>query len=197
MVIGLTGKYCCGKSTVGSILQDGGWHVIEVDALGHQALEALQDEVLELFGDKILNDGRIDRGKLGRIVFGDYHMRLLLEGVVHPWMKQRCAELIEKDRKNQVNSVVNAALLHYMGLDEICDYAIYVRAPLPLRFYRGKVRDGTNFRDFLQRNHAQKHIHVYNIACRRAVFCLYNNGSREHIHNQLDALLLLIDKKDI
>ncbi len=197
MVVGLTGKYCSGKSTVGSLFQEAGWHVIEVDALGHQALEALKKEVSSIFGDDILRDGRVDRSRLGRIVFKDYHKRLLLEGIVHPWMKQRCIDLVEKDKAKRIHSVINAALLHYMDLDSICDYGVYVRSPFFVRFYRGKVRDGTNFREFLQRERAQKHIHVYNITCRNAVFSIHNTGNRIHLKNQLEEMLHLIHKKDI
>ncbi len=196
MVAGLTGRYCSGKSTVGSLMQEQGWHVIEVDHLGHQALVELQDEVVDLFGKHILSkEGRIDRRLLGREVFKDSRRRMLLEAIVHPWMFNRCSQLVAEDRIAGVDTVINAALLHRMGLDRLCDIAIYVRAPLYRRYLRGKFRDGTNLRDFFQREGAQKHIRVYNIESIHGVFCLNNRGNRGHIQKQLQDLLRICREK--
>ncbi len=196
MVLGLTGRYCSGKSTVGSLLQEYRWHVIEVDGLGHQALEELKHEVTALFGEEILSGGTIDRSRLGQLVFGNSRNRLLLESVVHPWMKQQCEKQIRKDQEAGINSVINAALLHYMELDGLCDHAVFVHAPLLQRFYRAKFRDGINLSDFFKREGAQKHIRVYNVACRGAVFCIRNTRGREFVRKQLDEMLRIISKKD-
>ena len=196
MVLGLTGRYCSGKSTVGSLLQEYQWHVIEVDGLGHQALEALKHEVTALFGEEILSEGAIDRSRLGQLVFSDSRSRLLLESVVHPWMKQQCEIQIRQDQEAGRNSVINAALLHYMELDSLCDHALFVQAPLLQRFYRAKFRDGINLSDFFKREGAQKHIRVYNVACRGAVFCIRNTRGREFVRKQLDEMLRIISKKD-
>lgn len=195
MVLGITGRYCSGKSTVGSLLQEEGWHVIEVDSLGHQALHRLQDEVVEVFGKQILEGEAINREKLGDIVFSDPRKRLLLEGLIHPWMKEECRRLIEGDEKKAVPSAINAALLQYMGLDELCDHVLYVHSPKIFRFYRSKFRDGTSFREFLQREGAQKHIHVYNIASKGSVFYLSNIRGRKYLQKQLHEVLHLLREK--
>ncbi len=196
MVLGITGKYCSGKSMLGSLLQEKGWHVIEVDGLGHQALVHLQDEVVEVFGEEILTDGQIDRDKLGSIIFSDRRKRLLLEGLVHPWMKEECRRLTAADEQHRVHSAINAALLQYMGLDELCDHVLYVHSPALFRFYRSKFRDGTSFKEFLQREGAQKHIRVYNIASKGTVFYLSNTRGRGSMQKQLHKVLQVLDIED-
>ena len=72
MIIGLTGKICAGKDTFASLLPEDRFAVIDVDALGHEALAENKDKVAEAFGaDVIRSDGTVDRKKLGAIVFSD------------------------------------------------------------------------------------------------------------------------------
>ncbi len=98
MVLGITGKYCAGKSAVSEVLSAWGWHIIDVDRLGHHALIEKRDEVLQRFGRE-LDDGAggIDRKRLGAIVFRNRTALRYLERIVHPSMvamvDSRLAEL--------------------------------------------------------------------------------------------------------
>ncbi len=186
MILGLTGKYCSGKSTVGSLLKQDGWHVLDVDGLGHQVLEEKSRDIIEIFGESVVEGGRISRKLLGRIVFSDPAKRLMLEGVLHPRMVELCRNFIREKESHGKGAVVNAALLHYMRLDEMCDHVIFVSCPAIYRYFRGKNRDGVNLRNFLQRNRAQKHIHVYNVACKGAVFEIRNTRNQAYVRKQLD-----------
>lgn len=71
IVAGLTGKYCAGKNTIAALFEQNGFIHIDVDKLGHAALPKIQDQLLSHFGEKILEDGVINRKKLGSIVFSD------------------------------------------------------------------------------------------------------------------------------
>ena len=94
MVVGVTGNYCSGKDVACEEFRTAGFTVIDVDKLGHEALVAKRDQVVEAFGEHILDDGNISRKKLGALVFGDGEKRKRLERIVHPWMIQRVRRLV-------------------------------------------------------------------------------------------------------
>jgi dephospho-CoA kinase len=86
--VGLTGGIACGKSTVAGMLRDRDCPVLAADPLGHELLEpgqAAYDEVVHEFGKEILGEGgKVDRKKLGAIVFADPVKRAKLNWILHP-----------------------------------------------------------------------------------------------------------------
>ena len=97
-VIGLTGGIGTGKSEVSRLLGALGAEIIEADKVGHEAYEPGTPgwrEVVEAFGEGVLDaDGRIDRKRLGGIVFGDEQARERLNAIVHPIVRQLLEERI-------------------------------------------------------------------------------------------------------
>lgn len=88
-VIGITGTIGAGKSTVGSILEELGVPVIDTDTITHevQNSEKVRRAVVERFGKAVLTDdgtGKIDRKKLGALVFKDPVAKRDLESLIHP-----------------------------------------------------------------------------------------------------------------
>jgi dephospho-CoA kinase len=87
-------------------------------------------------------DGSIDRKALGSIVFADSRLLAQLEAISHPWMVEECARLVSAARASGRRAVVlNAALLHRMGLDRLCDVVVFIKAPFYERYRRAKERD--------------------------------------------------------
>jgi dephospho-CoA kinase len=87
-VIGLTGGIATGKSTVSTQLVARGIPVIDADVLARDVVRpgtrALK-KIISTFGPEILQeDGSLDRGKLGEIVFRDEEQRRKLNAIVHP-----------------------------------------------------------------------------------------------------------------
>jgi dephospho-CoA kinase len=86
--VGLTGGIASGKTTVASFLRDSDCMVLQADPLAHELLEPGQesyDEVVGEFGAAILSpDGKVDRSKLGAIVFGDPAKLARLNAILHP-----------------------------------------------------------------------------------------------------------------
>ncbi len=173
MILGLTGRSCAGKNAAARILHERGWLVIDVDRLGHLALEEKADEILALFGSGA-SDGHsgIDRSRLGAIVFADSGALNKLEQIVHPWMigevRRRAAEEAESGR----NVLINAAILEKMGLHSLCDAVILIKAPMPLRLLRAVRRDSlplcTVFRRFASQHgidakRLRKDVDMYSI----------------------------------
>ena len=104
LIIGLTGGTGSGKSTIGRRLSERGFSVIDADLVGHDVIApggAAEAGVIAAFGEVILSEGRIDREKLGRRVFGDPEALEQLNGLVHPAIfseiGRRCIEFAEAD----------------------------------------------------------------------------------------------------
>ncbi|MBZ2022483.1 MULTISPECIES: dephospho-CoA kinase [Streptococcus] len=74
-IIGITGGIASGKSTVTEFLRQQGYQVIDADQVVHELQEPggrLYQALLSTFGSSILQeDGRLDRPKLGAMIFGN------------------------------------------------------------------------------------------------------------------------------
>ncbi|WP_147532591.1 dephospho-CoA kinase [Bacillus marasmi] len=92
VIIGLTGGIASGKSTVSNMLKELGIPVIDADEEARLAVEKGEKayyEIVEHFGEDILlEDGSIDRPKLGSIIFPNEEKRKILNSIVHPAVRQ-------------------------------------------------------------------------------------------------------------
>jgi dephospho-CoA kinase len=94
--VGLTGGIASGKSLVAAELAARGAVVIDADVLAREVVEpgtAGLTAVVARFGEDLLHEGRLDRARLGQIVFNDSGARRDLERIVHPAVRARAAEL--------------------------------------------------------------------------------------------------------
>jgi dephospho-CoA kinase len=132
-LIGLTGGVGSGKSTVAAMLRELGAEVVDADEASHAAYEpgtpgfAL---VVREFGDDYVRDGRIDRPRLGRLVFKDADARRRLNAIVHPlvreWMAERTADAALRGAAVVVQDV---PLLFENGLERLYSSVILVYVP--------------------------------------------------------------------
>src|ERR1041385_4554745 len=88
--VGLTGSIGVGKSFVSGVFAELGCHVLDADQVAREVVQkdsrALHD-VGSKFGEDILDqNGELDRGKLGSIVFADEAKRSLLNSILHPYI---------------------------------------------------------------------------------------------------------------
>jgi dephospho-CoA kinase len=115
-VIGLTGNFGTGKTTVSQILAELGAVIIDADKLGHELLQPDTDtyrEIVTAFGKSILKpNGEIDRNKLGKLVFADAVALSRLNRILHPRIYEIAKRKIEEYRRADTQIVViEAALL--------------------------------------------------------------------------------------
>ena len=132
-IIGLTGGIASGKTTVAKLFEALGATVIDADAVTHSLYEKRLDLVKSLseaFGKEILTPlGKIDRLKLGALVFADASHRKKLETLVHPIIREEIQNQIEEaKRKNPPLILVEAALLVETGYYKQWDGLIVVKA---------------------------------------------------------------------
>ncbi|MBU1107938.1 MAG: dephospho-CoA kinase [Candidatus Riflebacteria bacterium] len=140
LVIGISGQTGAGKSTLANMLSKRGLgENVEVDAIGHDLLNqpAVQQMLVNTFGDEIMVEGAICRKTLGRCAFANDEATQALNNIMHPAMINEVKHIIEQARLAGTTSIIiNAALLFSMGLDNFCNRLIYVRANPELRLLR-------------------------------------------------------------
>ena len=142
-IIGILGGIASGKSTVAAEFAKLGCKVIDADKIAHKLLEnkAVKKEIVDLFGRTILDStGRIDRKRLGGVVFSDADKLSSLNGIIHPLVLQRVEELMGRyDRQNQVKAIVlDMPLLVEVGWAKRCDKLIFVDCRKKIRLNRAK-----------------------------------------------------------
>ena len=125
--MGLTGGIASGKSAVAGMLRELGFHVIDADELAHVVMEpgrAAYDETVREFGKGVLTaDGRIDRKKLGAVVFADPAKLKRLNAITHPRVEAEMAQQFSEWEKDGVRDAafVEAALLVEAGYQKNLD----------------------------------------------------------------------------
>jgi dephospho-CoA kinase len=191
-VIGLTGTYCAGKNYVGRILEERGLPVLDVDKLGHQAIETERERLLAHFGTGILGvGGVIDRRRLGERVFGNPAELAILEGIVHPAVNRMTDEWIAEQGAG--TCIINAAVLHkssaFAGLTGI----ILVQAPVLTRLLRALRRDKLPLGQLLRRFRTQQEFTLHYLTNNADICMIKNRGcfcaSRRRIENRVDEIL--------
>lgn len=132
-IIGITGGIGTGKSTILHLLGDKYQaYIVETDKLAHQLMmpgEHAYEKIVKHFGiEVLLEDGSIDREKLGRLVFQNETELAVLNAIVHPAVKQYIMEDIEEKKKAGLVKiyVIEAALLIEDGYKAICDEIWYI-----------------------------------------------------------------------
>jgi dephospho-CoA kinase len=188
-LIGLTGGAGSGKSTVAAMLRELGAEVLDADDAAHAAYEPGSpgfEEVVREFGSGFVRDGRIDRARLGELVFNDKDARLRLNAIVHPlvreWMAARTAEAAERDVHVVVQEV---PLLFENGLERIYSSVVLVYVPESVQLERLVESRGLSEKRARAMIASQMPIEEKR---RRAQHVIDNSGSREATRKQADRL---------
>lgn len=186
MRVGLTGGIASGKSTVSSILRELGAVVIDADQIAREVVAKGTPglaAVVEAFGPEMLTpDGELDRPRMGALVFADEARRKVLEGIVHPLVFERYAELEAAAPADGI-VVHDIPLLVESGRAADFDAVIVVDAPEEVQLER-MVRDrGWTEEDGRARIAAQATREQ-----RRAVatYLIENTGSREELRRRVE-----------
>ena len=183
--IGLTGGIGSGKSTVATLLAARGAVVVDSDRIAREAVEPGTPglaAVVEAFGEQVRSaDGSLDRPRLASIVFADPAARERLDGIVHPLVRARAAELAAAAPEDAV-VVHDVPLLVETGQAGSYDVVLVVEADAETRvrrlIQRGLSEDDARARIAAQATDEQ----------RRAVadVVLDNSGTPEELAAQVE-----------
>lgn len=146
-VLGLTGGTAVGKTTLSTWLEKHGAEIIDADKVARQVVEpgrpALK-KIAENFGKEYLTkDGKLDRQKMGRLVFNDGQQLKKLNTIMQPLIKDEILSQIREAQDREVKLLVlDAPLLLEGHYERYCDAVAVVILPLSEQVSRLRARDG-------------------------------------------------------
>ncbi len=152
--IALTGGIATGKSTVIKLLSEQGFRIVDADKIAHEVLDAQHTEIGKMFGEALIHEGKVDRKLLGEIVFSDVKRRKELEGLLHPLIYDKIAEVSAKLDKRAEPYIVDIPLFYEGGRYAI-EKVIVVYATREQQLERLMQRDGYSKKEALSRIEAQ------------------------------------------
>ena len=140
MIIGITGGTGCGKTTLLNVIRDKGGLILDCDAIYHELLVS-DKEMLAAIDARfpgVVEEGALNRKKLGGIVFADEQALLDLNKITHAAVK---AEVQRRLASCPMLAAIDAIALHEGGLAQLCDVTVAVTASVEDRVRRLMIRD--------------------------------------------------------
>lgn len=183
LIIGLTGGFGAGKSTVAGIFKSLGADVIDADKIAHELMRPKQSvcqKITSVFGKKILKGGAIDRFRLGEIVFSDSRLLKKLNSIIHPQIIRIIRKKIKQSHFRLI--VLDAPLLVESGLNKIADALIVVKASRNRQIERIQKRAFLSRQDVLRRIKCQIPLRM---KLSLADFIIDNNGPIKETKRQV------------
>ena len=172
MIIGITGGTGSGKTTLLDMIRRQGGLVLDCDAIYHHLLEtdtALLTAIDRQFPGCVEN-GTLDRKKLGAIVFADPQALEQLNAITHKAIRQAVENALA-DAPQLV--AIDAIALFESRLDQLCSVTVAITAPEDLRIHRLMARDGITAQYAKARIAAQKPDSWFREKCD---YCLENSS---------------------
>ena len=185
MILGITGGTGCGKTTLLKLIAEQGGLILDCDAIYHELLatdKTLLDAIEARFPGTVEN-GALQRRKLGSLVFSDSQALLALNRITHGAVKQEVLRRLEPQPKL---AAIDAIALFEGALAELCDVTVAVTAPEEARVKRLMARDGISEAYARSRIAAQHSEEWFRQRCR---FTLDNSGTEKQFHDKCLAFL--------
>ncbi len=143
LTVGLTGGSGSGKGYLCSLLSDNDICIIDTDRVYHKMISSPSPCTYALasaFGDEVLDEnGGIDRGVLGSIVFSSKEKLARLNSIAHSFIREECHNIIADSNAKIV--ILDAPVLFESGFDSMCDLTVGVVASEEKRVERIIRRD--------------------------------------------------------
>ena len=189
MIIGITGGTGCGKTTLLKVIAEKGGLILDCDAIYHQLLttDASLLKAIENRFPGTVEDGQLQRKKLGSVVFSDENALLDLNKITHGAIKEEVLHRLESRPKL---AAIDAIALFEGGLAELCGITVAVTAPAEVRVQRLMKRDSIS-EDYARSRIAAQHDETW--FRQRCDWILENNGTEMQFREKCLAFLENLD----
>ena len=185
MILGITGGTGCGKTTLLEVISGKGGLVLDCDAIYHELLKtdfSLLGAIEARFPGTVEN-GELQRKKLGSIVFSDENALLDLNKITHSAIK---AEVLRRLEAAPKLAAIDAIALFEGGLADLCDVTVAVTAPEETRIQRLMLRDNIS-KDYARSRIAAQHDEAW--FRQRCDHILENKDTKEQFRDKCLAFL--------
>ena len=189
MIIGITGGTGCGKTTLLNVIEAQGGLVLDCDAIYHQLLQTDENllTAIETRFPGTVENGMLQRKKLGSIVFSDAQALLDLNQITHSAVR---AEVIRRLEAKPKLAAIDAIALFEGTLSPLCNVTVAVVAPEADRIQRLMKRDNIS-EEYAKKRIAAQHSEAW---FREHCNCiLENNGTQMQFYNKCIAFLQNLD----
>lgn len=193
IVLGITGSYGTGKTTVAKIFKSFGAKVIDADKIAHSLIKPgtiVYNKIIAIFGSRILKkDKSIDRIKLSEIVFNNHKLLERLNKIVHPAVIRVIKD--ELGRTFQKTIILDVPLFFEAGLGHLVDKIIVVKLSRQKQLKRLLKKTSLARQALLKRINAQMPL---SDKVRVADFVIDNSGTIEKTKKQVEKLRRMLWK---
>lgn len=168
-IIGITGPTGAGKTTALHALTELGAEIIDADRVYHRLLEhsvPMREALSARFGDISDEAGKIDRKKLGELVFTDEAALLDLNAITHRFVGEEIDRLLaQAEEAGKPAAAIDAIALIESGIGRKCAAVVGIIAPAELRVRRIMAREGISEAYAQKRVSAQKSEDFFRAHC--------------------------------
>ncbi len=198
-IVGITGSFGSGKTTVARMLRERGAKVFDADKAVHALFlpkHPCFKKIASSFGREILTRGRIDRRKLAKIVFRNPQALRKLCRITHPLIIQQIKKEVGRHRGMRTPGlfVLDVPLLFEARLEGLCDCVVVVRSTIRAQITRLQKRNHFSQSEILRRINAQMPIAL---KAAKADFVIHNQGSIQKTKKQVEELCRKLKKKKL
>lgn len=155
--IALTGGISTGKSTVSSILKLYKFEVIDADEISHIVLDGCWEEIIKMYGQEYVDNKKVDRKKLGKLVFDNKEERKRLEALLHPLIREEIQKRAAMSEKHKIPYFIDIPLFFETKAYDI-KKVLVVYAPRELQIERTIKRDKLSLEEAQKRVDSQMSI---------------------------------------
>jgi len=155
--IALTGGIATGKSTVASLLALNGMRVIDADTISHEILDTSSSWVKSEFGEEFVNGSKVNRAKLGSLVFSDDDAKKILEDFLHPKIRDEIELRSIKQDGFKFPYLIDIPLFFENNAYDIKE-SVVVYTPQDIQLERFVKRNGYSEEESLKRISSQMPI---------------------------------------
>jgi len=184
-VIGITGGMGAGKTTFAKAMAKCGAHLLDVDTLAHGLVDSspeIKSAIKSTFGPQFFDEqDRLNREKLGALVFSDPSLLNALNEIIWPSLTQLIQDRVREFSCSRVPLVLDMAVLYETGCHTLCDYVIAIDAPMEMRVERLMHSRNWTKEEAEKRIQSQKRI-LENI--QKADQIIWNVGSLEALEQK-------------
>ncbi|HEX5623139.1 MAG TPA: dephospho-CoA kinase [Sulfuricurvum sp.] len=180
--IALTGGIATGKSTVASLLGLNGLRIIDADAIAHRILDENAAWVAEHFGAEYVNQGKVNRTELGKMIFANPEAKKELEAFLHPKIRAAIHEESEKQDRFAYPYLIDIPLFFETGSYPI-EHSVVVYTPKELQLERFMKRNGFSKEESLRRIESQMDIDEKRS---RATWVIDNSSNLKHLQKECE-----------
>lgn len=155
-LVAITGSIGCGKTTIAKIVGKLGYTVFDVDGWVRR-LYFKKDfiKVIQEHFPAVAENGQVNKRALRNIVFSDNRQLKVLEGLIHPFLRETFKDVIRKNACRNDIFFIDVALLFEMGWDRYCDFILVADVDYEIQKQRVMNRDKVTAEDFDKINNVQ------------------------------------------